>query len=126
MTTDQADEIEQLLETWFRWSRAYAPALGYPRVAPYAHATPPEKGNVYDDPEVIDERLDADLAQQVEACIDDLAWQHRAAIGVSMANKHGPKVFRLQRLSTEDICRYYIEAKQLLLPMLRQRELMRT
>lgn len=126
LTQEESDEIEVLLETWYRWERAYTPALGYPRAAPYARITPPERGNVHDDEEAIDERLDADLAEQVAACINSLPrWQHRAAIGLSMANKHGPKVFRSPRMTTEETYAFYIEAKALLMPMLRQRELLR-
>ena len=129
MTPDQSAEIEELLEIWYRWNRVYRAALGAPRAAPYARDSQSGdgEGECEDDDEATDARLDAETAEQVEACIDSLPdWRHRSAIGLSMANKHGPKVFRHNRYNIEQAHALYQEAKKILMPMLRRRQLMRT
>lgn len=127
MTQDQSREIEDLLRIWYEHNRLYGLALGAPRAAPYARETPPAKGNTHDDSEVVDARLDAELADAIEWCLDALPHQkYRSAIGLSMANKHGPAVFRSNRYTTEQHHAMYQEAKQMLMPLLRRRELMRT
>lgn len=128
LTAEQSAEIEELLKIWYDWNRMYSPALGAPRAAPYARDTEPSRGdNVDDYSEIVDERINAEIADTVEWCIDALPHQrYRSAIGLTMANKHGPAVFRSNRYNTEERHEQYQEAKRLLMPLLRRRELMRT
>lgn len=127
LTEDQSNEIEDLLRIWYEWNRTYGLALGAPRAAPYARETPPEKGNVHDDAEIVEERINQDIASAVEWCLDALPEQkYRSAVGLTMANKYGPSVFRSNRYSLEERHEIYQEAKRLLMPLLRRRELMRT
>lgn len=129
MTQEESAEIEELLVIWFDWSQAYRPALGAPRASSFARNSPSSSVE-YDEAdaaEAADQRINAALAEQVELCIDELpGLQYRAAIGVSMRNKRGPAVWRNNRHNSEDQHRIYQQAKALLLPLLRKRELMRT
>ena len=128
MTLEQSDEIEDLLAIWFDWSESYRPALGAPRASPFARMAP--STSIEHDPadaaDAADERINAKLAEQVDLCIDGLPGvQYRAAIGMSMRNKRGPAVWRSNRRNIEEQHHVYQQAKELLMPLLRKRELMR-
>lgn len=127
LTKDQIDEIESVLGIWYSWDRSYKVAKGYPKVSPYARDTPPQRGNVYDDSDSVEERLHANIGEQVSACLDSLpSWRHRVAVGLTTANKGGLRVLRSETMSDHDVDRYYRESLELLWPMLRRRELVRS
>lgn len=129
MTLEESEEIEELLAIWYDWSQSYRPALGAPRASPFVRLAP--QSNIEHDPEDAaaraDERINANLAEQVELCIDQLPGiQYKAAINLSLRNKRGPAVWRNPRQTTEESHRIYQQAKELLMPMLRKRNVMKT
>lgn len=128
MTLEQSEEIEDLLAIWYDWSQAYKPALGAPPASPFARLAKSSEANYHADDaaEIADERINSDLAEQVDLCIDELPGvKYRAAIDTSMRNKRGPAVWRSGRHSIEEQHQIYQEAKGLLMPLLRKRGVMR-
>lgn len=122
MTREESDDVEELLGSWFRWTRAYREALGAVRAAPSCKgytAISDEQAEA----DEIDARLAGAEAAQVEACLDSLTGLQRAVIGINQANKHGPQVYSHPRLSVEQAQHEYQAAKVELLPLLRKRGL---
>ncbi len=124
MTREESEDIEWLLQGWYRWTAGYRPNLGAGRVSIYARGA--SDSEVFHDADYIDERIDTARAEQVEVCIDELRWQLRAAIGIHAANKAaGTVAFRNPRLSPEQQHAAYQEAKVALLPAFYKRGLLR-
>lgn len=125
MTREESEDIEGLLQGWYRWTAGYRPNLGAGRVSIYARGV--SDSEVFHDADYIDERIDTARAEQVEMCIDELRWQLRAAIGIHAGNKAaGTVVFRNPRLTPEQQHAAYQEAKAALLPAFYKRGLIRT
>lgn len=56
-------------------------------------------------------------SELVDACVDALGWEHRAAIQISMKNKRcGADVWSNARISKEESHLKYQEAKEFLFP----------
>lgn len=118
MTQDESEQIEHLLETWYGYERAYMPALGAPRVSVSCRGH--DAGDVHDDGSDRDAKLAKVTAEAVGACVDELHYLQRAAIGVHMRNKAaGASVHRSPRV--EDQHRAYQEAKIALWPKLKRK-----
>lgn len=123
MTEVESEELEELLMTWYRWAKAYREHLGYRRVAPGFRDVSDQDGYGCDDE--TDARLNRHVAEQVDACLNALPLDLRAAVGVSLRNRDAPQqVFRNPRCSPEEQQRRYQEAQYRLLPMLRRRDVM--
>ncbi len=119
MTEAEREELEELLMTWYRWAKAYREHLGYRRVAPGFRDVSDQDG--YGDDDETDARLNRHVAAQVDACLEALPLDLRAAVGISLRNKDAPQqVFRNPRCSPEEQQRRYQEAQCRLLPMLRR------
>jgi hypothetical protein len=117
MTEDQSAQVEDLLQVWYAWTMRYRPPLGAPRAAIYARCL--ESSDIYADAEEIDARIAAEQARQVEACIDTLSPLHKSVVGIHAANRYvGQAVFKNPRLTPEATHALYIEAKQLMFPLL--------
>jgi hypothetical protein len=126
MTRDESEQIEELLLTWYRWAKPYTPVRGAPRVSPYGRNTSPDAGNVHDDQDEVDARIAAAEAETVDACLNDLTWESRAAVGIHVANKAaGAQVYRNARMTVEESHQAYQQAKVDLLPLLHRRGMMR-
>lgn len=122
MTQDESEQVEGLLETWYRHEDRYRPALGAPRVSPSCRGH--DVGEVHDDGDDRDAKLERVTAEAVGACIDELHYLERAAIGVHFRNKYaGVSVHRNPRI--EDQHAKYQEAKGKLWPMLKRRGMVR-
>ncbi|MGB3290952.1 MAG: hypothetical protein WBA83_16895 [Burkholderiaceae bacterium] len=122
MTQDESEHIEELLLVWYRYERAYMPALGAPRVSVSCKGHDP--GEIHDDGDDRDAKLARATAEAVEACVDELPVMQRAAIGVHMRNRTaGMSVHRSPRI--EDKHQAYQEAKLALWPKLKRKGLMR-
>lgn len=129
MTLDESSQVEELLIQWHRWQSAYSVATGLPRCDPTCRGyqtgnqwlTPQEKS------EMADQKIWKHNSEIVDVCVDALpTWQHRASIQTSMMNKRsGATVFSNPRLSPEDTHRLYRESKELLLPKLAARGLIK-
>jgi hypothetical protein len=85
---------ESLLMDWYRWSAAYRPKLGAPRVAPYCQQSVSSKQ--YDDPaDLAQDRVFQAQMESVDWCIDAIAVPMRQAIGIEMKNREvGRSVWR--------------------------------
>lgn len=124
MNREDSERIEELLMTWYEWARAYRPALGAPRVSPYGRGA--DSGDVYADGDEIDARLRAADAEAVDACLNELTWQARAAVGLHMAAKAADaRVLRNPRMTAEEAHQAYQQAKLDLVPMLRRRGMLK-
>ncbi|KVZ58472.1 hypothetical protein WL21_32515 [Burkholderia ubonensis] len=127
MTTDQSQQIEELLLTWYRWQirQSHAETL--------SHFYRPEDRTCrgYEAPmsdEELDEQADRwvedQQAEQVQLCIDMLRAEQRAAISVSMRNKEcGRDVWSSGRAGDQHAT--YQVSKEALLPMLVSRRLVK-
>lgn len=122
MTQDESEQIEGLLETWYRYEAAYMPALGGPKVSPSCRGHVPDSGDVYASSDDRDAKLEKATAEAVAACVDELHYLERAAINLHMRNKVGPAVYRNPRLGDiEESHAKYQVAKGKLWPMLKRR-----
>jgi len=118
MTQDESQQVEALLETWHSYEARYRPALGAPRVSPSCRGH--DAGDVHDDGDDRDAKLERVTAEAVGACIDTLHYLERAAIGVHFRNRYaGMSIHKNPRI--EDQHAKYLEAKGKLWPMLRRR-----
>lgn len=125
MTEDQSFQVEELLSVWYDHENSYRPALGAPRVSPSCRGHDP--GDVYADADDRDAKLNKITAEAVGACVDELHYLMRAAIGVHFRNKRvGVSIHRNPRLgSFEEMHEKYQEAKAALWPKLKRKGLVR-
>ena len=91
MTREETDVLMELLDTWYRWQAAYFPNLGA-TVTLYRDY---DSGLV--DEDEVDARYRKETAEAVEACMDYLTANQRAAVQVMMRNRMGPVVWRSHR-----------------------------
>lgn len=120
---DTSAQIDDLLDTWYRYEAGYMPALGGPRVSPSCRGHVPDTGEVHDTSGDRDAKLEKATAEAVEACVDELVLLHRVAIQNRMRNKTaGAAVFRHPMLGTpERAHELYQEAKGKLWPMMKRK-----
>lgn len=124
MTEDQSVKLEQYLEIWFEYERAYRPHLGAPRVSIYARGS--QSNEVHDDRDESERRYEQCIAETISACMDELPWQQRSAITIHCeAKQSGASVIRNPRMTIEDHHRQYQAGKAAIFGMPRMRELMR-
>jgi hypothetical protein len=120
MTQDESEKIEELLMVWYDYENSYRPALGAPRVSASCRDHRPDSGEVHDTGADRDDMLERLTAETVGACIDELPYMQRAAIGVHCRNRRASAtVHRNPRI--EDQHAAYQEAKAALCPRLRVR-----
>jgi hypothetical protein len=128
MTEDQSYQIEELLLAWHRWQSQYTEAMGFPRCSPSLrdceiptkHQTDQERS------EVVDAKIFKRNGETIDACVDSLTWQERAALQTNLRNKRtGYEVFKNPRLSQDELHGLYQGAKERLLPMFVSRNLIK-
>lgn len=124
MTDDQSQKLEQYLEIWFEYERAYRPHLGAPRVSTYYRGA--QSTEVHSDRDESEHRYEKMVAEAVSACMDELPWQQRSAITIHCeARKSGASVIRNPRMTIEEHHQQYQAGKLAIFGMPRMRELMR-
>lgn len=124
MTEDQSAQFEELLQVWYAWTLRYRPALGAPRASIYARAS--DSSDVFADADEIDERIAAEQARQVDACIDTLSGLHKSVVGIHAANRYaGNIVIRNPRLTAEETHGLYQQAKKIVFAQLVNRGLVK-
>lgn len=124
MTEDQSVKLEQYLEIWFDYERAYRPHLGAPRVSTYYRGA--QSTEVHSDRDEAEHRYEKMIAETVSACMDELPWQQRSAITIHCeAKQSGASVIRNPRMTIEEHHREYQAGKLAIFGMPRMRELMR-
>lgn len=122
MTQDESEQVETLLEVWHGYEARYMPALGAPRVSPSCKGH--DSGDIHEDSDDRDAKLERITAEAVGACIDELHYLERAAIGVHFRNRYaGMSIHKNPRI--EDQHAKYQEAKSKLWPMLKRRGMVR-
>lgn len=120
MTQEESEQIEELVMIWYGWTIRYRPQLGAPRISVYGKGS--GSADHYVEAEEVDARIDADKAEQVEVCIDQLPWQQRSAIDLHASKKASRlSVMRNPRIPAAEIHTLYQCAKVSLLPMLKKR-----
>src|SRR5690625_3054380 len=122
MTQDESMQVEELLSIWYDYEASYMPALGAPRVSPSCRGYDP--GKVYDTGYDRDARLNKITAEAVGACVDELHYLQRAAIGVHFRNKKAGAAAH-GNPSIEEQHAKYQEAKLALWPLLKRKGLVR-
>lgn len=129
MTDDQSADIDHLIQEWHYYERLDRPQLGVPPCSVYAkdYRTSDNKRYGEDASEDSDMALLSIKAEAVGACVHELPAIHQHAIQNWLRNRRAKvEVFRHPRLGTPaQAIQLYIDAKVLLLPMLRRRELVR-
>jgi len=124
MTREESDQVEELLMVWYERAKPYKVALGAPRISPYCRGM--DSSDVYADADDVDARINAADAEAVEACLNELSWQARSAVGMHLATKAGDaKVWRNPRLTPEEAHAAYQQAKVDLLPQFHRKGLLR-
>lgn len=125
MTQDESMQVEELLQTWYDYEDSYRPTLGVPRVSPSCRGYDP--GKVHDTGDDRDAKLNKITAEAVGACVDELHYLQRAAIGVHFRDKRvGVSAHRNPRLGDiEGKHEKYQEAKLALWPLLKRKALVR-
>ena len=119
MTQDQSAQIDALLVDWYHWAKADRAFLGHSRVSAMFRGAEPMLGDTYSDGDDADARIRAFQCEAVDACLNQLPMQMRAAVGVHTRNKAaGVSVHRNPRHSIEEQHTIYQQAKQSLCPML--------
>lgn len=108
------DPIDALLETWHAWQSDYAPKLGY---AAYDSTCRDYRSSSrqwmshWDIAEEVDQAELNARCEQIDLCVDRLAWPLRAAIHAKMRNiEAGADLWRSKAT--------YSDAKEALIPML--------
>lgn len=123
MTQDESEQVENLLDTWYRYESAYIPALGAPRVSPSCRGHDP--GDIFDSGDERDAKLEKVTAEAVSACLDELHYLERASIQLHMRNKV-KSVHRNPRLGDpEQAHTKYHQAKERLFPYLKKKGLIK-
>ena len=124
MTEDQSQKLEQYLEIWYDYERAYRPHLGAPRVSTYYRGA--QSTEVHSDRDESEHRYEKMVAEAVSACMDELPWQQRSAITIHCeAKQSGASVIRNPRMTIEEHHQQYQAGKLAIFGMPRMRELMR-
>lgn len=124
LTIDESTQIDELLDIWWSWSRAYMEKTGAPRIAVFCKEM--KMDDTYTDSDVIDDRINAAIAAQVEAVMESLTWQQKSAIGIITGNRViGNKVFRNPRMTREELHMHYKSAKVVMWPHLLRRDLVK-
>lgn len=124
MTREESDQIEELLMTWFYWAKADRPQLGYSRVSPGFQSA--DTSEIYDDHDDREAKLNRYVGEQVDVCMGTLPVDLKAAVGLHTANcAAGNSVFRSPRWTREEHHQKYQQAKLMLLPELRRRNLVK-
>lgn len=119
MTQDESIQVENLLLAWHRWQSSYKPALGHSRCDPMFRECeiPSTSETAKDRSDKVDDKIWKRNSETVEACVDSLTWQQRAAIQTEMLNKRsGAKVFSNPRFAPAEIHYLYQSAKEDLFP----------
>lgn len=146
MTIDESNQVEELLRAWHRWQDGYRPALSGSRCDSTCRGY--QIGNQWATPEeraqIADLKIWKRNSEQIDACVDGLSWQHRAAIHATMKNRQinlsvqhmneqaGAAVWRNPRLPTdrdpqlvESQHKLYQQAKEQLFPLFAARGLIK-
>ncbi|CAB3750881.1 hypothetical protein GQ57_16010 [Burkholderia sp. MSh2] len=134
MTIDESNQIEELLGEWYAWQAGYAPSLGYGRVDPSCRGFSEDERTITADErsETAERKVVKRRAEQIEICIDELAFEHRAAIQSHFKGKQvnslnrecHASVWRNPRIAFSQIHCVYQDAKRTLLPVFLRRGLM--
>lgn len=124
LTEDESMQIEGLLSNWYDHEARYRPALGAPRVSVSCREYDP--GEVHDDGDDKDAKINQIEAEAVAACIDELHYLQKAAISLHMRNKTGPAVWRNCHIGTREEAHIkYQEAKAELYPRFKRKGLLK-
>jgi hypothetical protein len=125
MTQDQAEQVEELLCTWFAWQCRQSIAMHakmYFRAEDMTCRQYETPQSASDDDEDAYQWADDRQSEQVQLCVDELPAEQRAAISTSMRVKEsGAQVWRSSRVGDQHAV--YQLAKENLFPLLRARHL---
>lgn len=109
------EKADSLLMEWHRWSAAYRPNLGAPKIAPYCKQS--TSSRQYDEEAAYDKVYHRQM-EAVDFCMDAIEVAMQQAIGSEMRNREvKAKVWRSPSNKT------YTEALDAILPVMRKRGL---
>lgn len=123
MTEDQSARLEQYLEIWYDYERAYRPHLGAPRASSYYQGV--RASGATADRDEAERRYEQMVAETLSACMDELPWSQRLAIAAHCeAKRTGASILRISRMTIEEHHAQYQAGKLAIFGMPRMRELM--
>lgn len=111
------EDVQYYLRAWRSWVRAWRAPLGYPTAVGWVGQMLP---SVSWDDEIYEE-VDASILRKVDAEVESLPPDQRAAVRLVYLNEVLPAVFRSCRMTTETARRLCRQAELEMIPRLRAR-----
>lgn len=111
-------DLRYYLRSWRRWVRAWRAPLGLPSAIPLVGKMVPSV-SAYD--EIEEEEINAVVMRQIDAEVESLPADKRAAVRLVYLNEVLPAVFRSARWSKDRVYRLCDQAEVEMVPKLRAR-----
>jgi hypothetical protein len=112
------DDLRYYLRAWRRWVRDWRAPLGYPTSVPFVREMVPVVSGGWD---THDEEVDGHILRAIDAEVESLPADQRAAVRLVYLNEVTSAVFRSGRMSMESSRRLCYEAEIRMVPRLRVR-----
>jgi hypothetical protein len=112
------DDLRHYLRAWRRWVRDWRAPLGYPGAVPFVREMVPVVSGGWD---THDEEVDSHILRAIDAEVESLPVDQRAAVRLVYLNEVASAVFRSGRMSMETARRLCYEAEVEMVPRLRVR-----
>jgi len=115
------DYAEQVLFSWYVYTKKWRPRMGAPGIAPYCRQF--RSSRQYDTTHALSERfLSRHELERVDWCISNLPVPHQIAIGKEMSVRYAKRYERREKMPTQYVNTgtSYEQALNLLLPILKK------
>lgn len=122
MTAADNNELERLrwyLREWVSWVHDWFPRLGYPSAVPYLYAMRPSVATASE----AEDGRDQFAMHILDAAVDSLPPDERAALRVFYLREAGPAVWRSNRIPLEQIAVLCEQAELHLIPIVKSKGL---
>lgn len=111
-------DVRYYLRAWRRWVRAWRTPLGLPSAVPFVGKMIPSV-SAFD--EIEQEDIDALVMRKLDAEVESLPADQRAAVRIVYLNEVMPAVFRSSRWPKDTVYRLCDAAERAMIPGLRAR-----
>lgn len=126
MDQEISQRLEELFMVWYLYELAYRPNLGAPRVSASCRGHRSTDVHQEYDPDESEALYRKSVSETIAACLDELPWQQRSAVGLHCAARHsGASVIRNPRMTIDEHHRQYQEGKAAVAWMPRMRVMLR-
>ena len=112
------DDLRYYLRAWRSWTRAWRAPLGLPSSVAWLRIMPPTPAWSCED---TDPEVDGFILRTLNAVIESLPANKRAAVRITYLNETLPASFRSGRMSHDELRRLCSEAAVEMIPKLRVR-----